>query len=332
MTRHVLSSHMLMDNSPKSPHRRIDRYMLVLKIFVVLAVISAALIANEHYKTVSWPQTREYRFLLLALLSQFSYWLIASIAWRHLLRISTAKTISLTDSFLHVSMLLVGKYVPGKIWGMFARGLHLAQYEIAAPQSIRATYLEQLISTHAGIAMGGILWMAALDAPYQWAAWIAGVASVPVVPLIHDRALYLVLPWLKSRWHLVRESLAFGQLPAQSYAEMFTFYIFDWASVGGILVFLFLTFVDAPLTLETTCLLLGANALGMIAGFFAFFAPGGLGVREGVIVAILTLAMPLSDAALLAVLLRLWLTTSDILCGGITMLLRSDRGGLSSSS
>ena len=320
-----------MDNSPESPPRQLDRYVLVVKIFVVLAVICAALIANEHYETVSWPQKREYRYLLLALLSQFSYWLIASIAWRHLLRVSTAKTIPLRDSFLHVSMLLVGKYVPGKIWGMFARGLHLARYEIAAPQSIRATYLEQLISTHAGIAMGSILWMAALDAPYQWAAWIACVASVPAVPLIHDRTLYLLLPWLKSRWHMARESLAFEELPARSYAEMFAIYIFDWISVGCILVFLYLAFVDAPLTLEITFLLLGTNALGMIAGFFAFFAPGGLGVREVVIVAILTLAMPLPDAALLAVLLRFWLTISDILCGSVTMLLQAERGRHSSS-
>ncbi len=131
---------------------------------------------------------------------------------------------------------------------------------------------------------------------------------------------------------MVRESVAFEQLPARSYAEMFAIYLFDWASVGCVLVFLYLAFVDTPLTPAITCLLLGANALGMIVGFFAFFAPGGLGVREGVIVAILTLAMPLSDAALLAVLLRLWLTTSDILCGSVTMLLRSDRGGLSASS
>lgn len=320
------------ENPSKLPTRRIDRYMVILKVFVVVALICAALIANEHYNTVSWPQKREYRFLLLALLSQFSYWLIASIAWRHLLRVSAGRTIPLTDSFLHVSMLLVGKYVPGKIWGMFARGLHLAQYEIAAPQSIRATYLEQLISTHAGITMGSILWMAALDAPYQWAAWIVGTASVPMVPVIHDRVLYLVLPWLKSRWHMARESVAFGELPARSYAELFAIYLFDWLSIGGVLVFLYLAFVDAPLTLAIACLLLGANALGMITGFLAFFAPGGLGVREGVIVAILTLAMPLSDAALLAVLLRLWLTASDILCGSVTILSRSDSGGHSSSS
>jgi uncharacterized membrane protein YbhN (UPF0104 family) len=46
----------------------------------------------------------------------------------------------------------------------------------------------------------------------------------------------------------------------------------------------------------------GVNAAGWLVGFFAFFAPAGLGVREGGMAAMLAPLMPV-DAAIVGVLL-----------------------------
>ena len=50
-----------------------------------------------------------------------------------------------------------------------------------------------------------------------------------------------------------------------------------------------------------------------IMGILAVFAPSGLGVREGIIVAGLMLIMPESDAMIISVVSRLWQTIPELL-------------------
>jgi uncharacterized membrane protein YbhN (UPF0104 family) len=58
----------------------------------------------------------------------------------------------------------------------------------------------------------------------------------------------------------------------------------------------------------------GINAAGWLMGFFAFFAPAGLGVREGGMAGMLAPLMPI-DAAVVGVLLwRLLQVLVELLC------------------
>jgi uncharacterized membrane protein YbhN (UPF0104 family) len=60
-------------------------------------------------------------------------------------------------------------------------------------------------------------------------------------------------------------------------------------------------------------LLAGANAFGIVLGFFAFFAPGGLGVREGVVIGMMLPYIELPEATLFVIAYRLWLVCTDLL-------------------
>src|SRR3954471_4051818 len=74
----------------------------------------------------------------------------------------------------------------------------------------------------------------------------------------------------------------------------------------------------------------GAYCLAWCAGFLAFWAPGGLGVRELVFIGALSVAIPpavrhrFSDPEqltgvimFLSVLLRLWATTGELMLAGV---------------
>lgn len=51
--------------------------------------------------------------------------------------------------------------------------------------------------------------------------------------------------------------------------------------------------------------------LASTIGFLAVFAPGGLGVREGILIILLQNIMPLEMAVILSILSRIWLLTGD---------------------
>jgi glycosyltransferase 2 family protein len=60
---------------------------------------------------------------------------------------------------------------------------------------------------------------------------------------------------------------------------------------------------------------IGVFALAWLAGLVAFFAPGGIGVREAVIAALLNSRLGPADAIVLAATSRVVLSTIDIVAG-----------------
>jgi hypothetical protein len=68
--------------------------------------------------------------------------------------------------------------------------------------------------------------------------------------------------------------------------------------------------------------LTGAYAFSLNIGFLAIFTPGGIGVREGVLVFLLSSIFPLPVSTLISLLSRLWMTLGEVLCFFIAMPLR----------
>ena len=67
--------------------------------------------------------------------------------------------------------------------------------------------------------------------------------------------------------------------------------------------------------------IIGVYILAVVLGLIAFFAPSGLGVREGVLVLFLQLFFPLNVAILISLLARVWTTVTEVfLSGGFYLL------------
>jgi hypothetical protein len=58
-----------------------------------------------------------------------------------------------------------------------------------------------------------------------------------------------------------------------------------------------------------------ANTIGITVGFFALFAPAGIGVRESVSSLVLSQVMPLEQAIFLSLLFRLWTVFTELSSG-----------------
>ena len=69
-----------------------------------------------------------------------------------------------------------------------------------------------------------------------------------------------------------------------------------------------------------------AFAAGYVAGYVAFFAPAGVGVREAAIIGFLTPVMSLEAATVLAVIARIWTTAVEVVPAGIFAALHAAEG------
>jgi uncharacterized membrane protein YbhN (UPF0104 family) len=89
-----------------------------------------------------------------------------------------------------------------------------------------------------------------------------------------------------------------------------------WLIAGLMFVSLYLILIDRHVEPDLLTALMLSNIAGIAAGFAALFAPGGIGVREGVMIGILLPYMPVEQAMLLAIVSRLWQVASDA-AGGV---------------
>ena len=90
------------------------------------------------------------------------------------------------------------------------------------------------------------------------------------------------------------------------------FYSASWLLFG--LAFLIFVKSMAPASFHLYPTLTGAFAFSLNVGFLAVFTPGGIGVREGVLVLLLSSLFPLPVSTLISLLSRLWMTAGELLC------------------
>lgn len=252
-------------------------------------------------------------FLLLAATLQIATLLSYAQLWRAVLATVSTGRLSLMQSLTQIVLMGIGKYLPGKIWGMIARGAHGQHHGIEGKTTLLATYYEQAMVLHAAalVCMAIVAW---LHQKYWLAA--AGAVSLFLGPALLTW-LRTALVWLARHIRRIQSPPYLDRLPLLSYISLTLAYAATWLMSGAVLAAIYLACFDRPLTTETLGTLTLANTAGITVGFLALFAPGGIGVREAVTTALLMQHMSLADAALLSVAYRLWLVAWDLVLGGL---------------
>ncbi len=217
----------------------------------------------------------------------------------------------------------LGRYIPGKVWQVTG----LVAYVRGRGDS-GATALATLIAFQAAIVVTGValalavLGARAFEGVGRWALIAGGLAL----------AAALTPPVLRFVVRLGRRVLRETGEPGDAEPDG---KMLCRAVLGSLLIWPlhglgFLALLEG-LVLENTvgvAAALGVFAGSYVVGYLALVAPGGLVVREGAIVGLLTTvtAVPAGPAAALALAARLWTTAAELVSFGLALaLLRSAR-------
>lgn len=191
----------------------------------------------------------------------------------------------------------LGKYIPGSVWQYAGRaavartnGIPVRQVGISLPVEFVAS----------GVAGGSI------------AAFLLGWWGAAVVGAV---AAFLV----------AGERLARGVRPAVRATVVATvLYLPVWLLLGGSFWLCARGLLAVPD--QDLALYIGAFAVAWLAGLVAIYAPGGLGVREAVLVALLSSRIGAANALVIAAASRLIFILVDVALAGIaTAALRRGR-------
>lgn len=294
-----------------------------IRYFYIVAVISILIFATITIDSYEFHGEFHYHYLWFVVLAQVLEWILLSIAWQQtILRLSN-KSQNLADCFAQLTMVMVGKYIPGKVWGMLARGMHLKTTGLDYAESLVATYVEQILFVHTGITLGSLAWYLATGSGLWALLGIVSMLGILLVPALNtwlfSTGNRIIRRWLADK---VRLPDTPPTLNMSDYVRLYLLYTLHWLADLAIPSAVFLIVSPQWPTTDLLLLLAGANAFGIIVGFFAFFAPGGIGVREGVIVGLMLAYMPLQDAMLFVLAYRLWLVIADLFSLGVVFVIR----------
>ena len=286
-----------------------DKLLKALKIiFGVLVVVFLAWYFRKNWDEFSEKiMSVNIGIFIVSMLFYFVYKITLASLWHYITKINgcSIRYEKAVTSYLYS---ILGKYIPGKVFMLAARLTYYKEEE--APLSkVTVCFFIENVCTLLGAAMLFIVSLFffpnELLENYKWLTLLL-IAAFFVC--IHPKIINFVLRLIGK---IFKKNLEIPMKYSQMLKVVLLF-IGNWLIVG--FGFFILTKSIYP-AVEWSQMLYCAGIWGVsaIMGILAIFAPSGLGVREGIIVAGLMLIMPQGDAMVISVVSRLWQTIPELL-------------------
>lgn len=221
----------------------------------------------------------------------------------------------------------LARYLPGVIWQVVGRVYLVKPYGVSGTVCSASQILELVVFLLANVlvAVGCLLWFGTKMDPTAAKYLYAVMALVPLLMLLlHPKVFYTLL----TKYMTWRGKA----LPTRRVRGKTLTILAIWAIVGLLWQSLALWLLThEPLRLQPTkwWVVAGSYGLAWCAGFIAFWAPGGLGVREFVFVTAMMFALPpavqqqytdrdvlFGFLAFIGILLRLWTIAGEMILAG----------------
>jgi len=284
-------------------------------LVIVLAI--RALLANWNSASAQ-PLEWQLRpsWLALALLLVLVAFVVLVEGWRRILA-SMGDELHFMTAARIWTLSSLGKYVPGKVWATAGAVIMSQRAGASGTNALTAALAMQGLAVASGILVCGVLGIGAdrigsTGEPVLLV--LAACASLGVLALLSPALVQQINAVLPARLPPLRP------LSVRALVAGFGTNVVAWVAYGMALIALArgsLPGVVLPFGEAT-----GIFAAGYLAGLVAVITPGGLGVREGALVLLLTPLTGPRVALALAVASRVLFTVADLLAAAPFLLWR----------
>jgi glycosyltransferase 2 family protein len=274
-----------------------------LKVLVYLSVtfLLIFLVATDSFQV---PQIERPSLAILSLAFLFAAFAAEVFPWARLLNVA-GQPIARQCVFASIGLPVFGKYMPGKIWAIVGRAEFVATRLAVPLKDISILALDaQVILIWCGLTVGLATAVLLRIAPTLLVG--ALLAWSLVTGILFSGAVRRSARFLFRRF--LRVEINLPALDPPRLLPVFSGYFLQW-----LLWCMGFWCLAASLTTHIVPPLVGLSfALGASLGIAAVIAPGGIGVREGVLVLSMNAAgMSLADSTAVAVASRAWFLVGE---------------------
>jgi hypothetical protein len=246
-------------------------------------------------------------WLVLSALLVWAMYALLIVAWRMMLAGWGQRLDGWTAARIWTVSSL-GKYLPGKVWAIAGMALLAQRAGIAAWAATGSAVVLQVLAIGTGAAVAGLTGRQAIAAADPRLGAVLGVLIAGAVagvalllwPAFLRRLLQLAAPDAEARGTPPVAGIAFGIVA--NLVAWLGYGLALWLLARGLL----------PSVGLDPALAIAVFTASYLAGFLALFAPGGIGVREGLFILMLQGPLGIAAATALALASRVLLTITEL--------------------
>ncbi|HDP54879.1 MAG TPA: hypothetical protein ENN24_04240 [Bacteroidetes bacterium] len=291
---------------------------MLKKVFSYLFYASLIFLGYYLYKSdyIAVPKVHSCFYMLLSFLFLLLGFLFQNLNWQRILKVFNVNT-SLKTASISVGLSVFMKYIPGKVMVVLGRAAYIANKKgVPILYASTASLFSQTVSLWVGLLLGSIaLVNADIDAIWKLLSLILflGLTVALFLPKIPERAFNILTKLLK-------KDFKYPKLTQRQILFVLPAYILTWIFWGFGFYFLTLALsseVSLPIVYGLIFPLAGTLAI------VTLFAPGGVGVREGLLVSSMVVyGIPVQQATAIALASRLWFLVGELAAFVAAVILR----------
>jgi len=288
--------------------------LLAVNTFILICILLAGLKVYSYLTNTSIDINLNITNISSLIIVYSFIFLCSCQAWKTAFKATTGVTLKFSHAVSQTAYMLTSKYVPGKIWGFVARGVTAPIYGYSSTSTIHASVFEQIITMQSGLLLG----ISLLAYSYNEYAGITLFILFHIIPYtIYSLGINILLFPL-ARISAISKKLKgiekIQHINKTVFIKAYYFYTLLWILIA-LSMTIFLDLLSITYDSKLLFAISGVYIISVLVGFLAIFAPGGIGVREGMFVTLTLNILPLHHAIEISVLIRIVLTIYDLLAG-----------------
>jgi uncharacterized membrane protein YbhN (UPF0104 family) len=197
----------------------------------------------------------------------------------------------------------LGRYIPGKIWQITGLAALARDRRVTPGTAVGAAVLGQGIALVVAAGLGIGVYHTLLPSGYSVlisAVLIGSVIILAAIPISFKAGAEL---WLR-----LTGSQPIGTLNPTSGLRWLLLYLVNWI-VYSLAFWMMVASFSSDVSLIPVA---AAFPAAYVLGYLMIFAPAGLGVREGFLIAFLSPHLGVGPSGIIAVVARLWTTLTEV--------------------
>lgn len=250
-----------------------------------------------------------YFYLFISFIFFLLNLFFSSFIWALILKLIDQKiNISFSKVFTANLYSRFGRYIPGKIWCLAGRVYYTRGENISKKIVFTSSLQHMVIGIISGLLLGFLLIGKMVSFLNYHLLILATI--VLLVLLFFPKSYYFIVNYLLKR---IKKEKISSEHFLQTKRLFLIFFLVTLNNIINGTAFFYSIYAVFPISFDYFFAVIGAFSLAGTLGIVALFAPAGIGVREGILVTLLSGIYPAAAAIVLALFSRIWFTFSELI-------------------
>ena len=286
------------------------------KRLITIVIIGTIFFFLGRYLWLHWDKLGQYQWdidiwnLIISYIILLFSSMLGVYIWKLLIK-KLGSDLTFGKSFRIIFLSQLPKYIPGKVWSSLGRIYLCKKAGISKQVTLTSIIYETGLALVAGLIFGLSLLFIYMDkgiiSKYMPVCYLIPFILLILHPKIFTKIANFILNKLKGEPLTI--TFSFWQM-----LLLVGLYLINWVIMSVALYY----FVNSVYTVAISSfpIIVGIFAISVITGQISFFVPAGLGVREGVMTALLSIYLPIEIAIVIAIGSRIWVALGELITVG----------------